>query len=87
MNDWIHRDGVAWDQVPLPHAHHRCWSQSWRKIDDTGFLVKCPCGAAGVKRFAEHVVWRGKNARRTDPINRKPYRRPRVVDLIRRILP
>lgn len=90
MSGYIHLNGVAWDKAPLPHPRHRCTPQSWAKLDGPtglGFMVRCACGAAGVKRFAESIKWQGKNSRRIDPLNPtfKPYRRPWWMAIIRRM--
>ena len=88
MTGYTHKDGVAWDKAALPPARHRCVAQSWARLDGPaglGFMCRCACGAAGIKRFAENVDWKGRNSRRIDPAT-PSYRRPRLVTLIKRIV-
>lgn len=55
-----HRDGIPWDEAPLPRRWHKCtaWSAEWFGFSQ---VVHCACGAA-----MENIVreWSGKNARR-----------------------
>ena len=55
-----HKDGVAWNDAPLPPRWHRCKVQT-RGYDRLELIERCACGAT---RFDGGGVWVGKNETR-----------------------
>ena len=56
-----HRDGVWWNDAPVPPRWHRCWAQT------TGFfegrrVERCACGA--IRYSGDGVGWTDRNSRR-----------------------
>ena len=39
-----HKDGIPWDEAPLPRRWHRCWRQT-RWFSHGEVWGRCPCGA------------------------------------------
>lgn len=80
-------DGLEWHRLPIPPRSHNCWAATTLELG-VGIMQRCPCGAA---RFLIPVSgkplttprWAGRNVRRTE--TRKPYRRPLVVTLMKKV--
>jgi len=60
-----HRNGIPWDEAPLPRRIHRCRTQTtgtydrWHQMFDW-----CACGAKRKLGSFGRGYWYGKNARR-----------------------
>lgn len=55
------RNGVSWDQHPLPRRWHRCWAQSWGSVGPFRLVERCPCGGT---RLDGKGRWLYRNRRR-----------------------
>ena len=56
----FHRNGIRWDQAPLPSRFHRCRVQTFLSLEGRGFQ-RCACGAI---RLSGRLRWMHRNLRR-----------------------
>lgn len=56
-----HRDGIPWDQAPLPRRFHWCRAWTVGYSPALGRVERCACGAHA---YGSMGGWSGKNSRR-----------------------
>jgi hypothetical protein len=85
--DVRHRDGVPWNEAPIPRRLHRCSVQTsgWTGPAGLTQILRCACGAIAdgidVKAaravrpswLAEQRCWKERNQRRRRPVRRKRF--------------